>query len=208
MSSPDIEITYFNIEGAAEKVRLALTLQSIPFKDNRIGRDEWMALKPNTKFGQLPLMSVDGGEAMAQSGAMLRFAGHLGDGSLYPAENLLAIEEAIGLAEDFQRAWMPNLYIGMRPEAYGYPEGFNKTEDGQAKVKEMREKFVATEMPKFMKFFTNQLEANGGEFFAGKLSIADCMILPALRAFQRGHIDHVPVTCLDEYPPSPRTSRG
>ena len=30
-------------------------------------------------------------------------------------------------------------------------------------------------------------------------TIADCRLLPTLRNFQKGHIDHVPTSCLDKY---------
>jgi hypothetical protein len=40
-----IKLTYFNIQGAAEKIRLALALKGIPFEDERLNKDQWNALK-------------------------------------------------------------------------------------------------------------------------------------------------------------------
>ena len=78
-----MKLTYFNIEAAAEKVRLALVLTSTPFEDVRIQFTEWGDMKPTTKYGVLPIMEVDGKE-MHQSMAQLRYAASLGDGSLLP----------------------------------------------------------------------------------------------------------------------------
>ena len=65
-----IVLTYFPIMGAAERVRLALWLGEIDFEDVRIPQVEWAALKGQTPFGQLPVMSIDGGPYIAQSNAM------------------------------------------------------------------------------------------------------------------------------------------
>ena len=196
-----IKITYFNIEGAAEPVRLALAATGQDFEDVRINFEEWQTLKPTTKFGALPLMEIDG-KVFAQSAAMLRYVGKsFADSKLYPQEGeaFMKVEEAIGLVDDFNRAWTPCMMIGMRPQTLGYPEDFSKTDDGQAKVKELREGFVKNSMPTFMQHFTRMLEENQGFLVGGKLSIADLYLLPALRRYQKGFIDHVPTTALDEY---------
>lgn len=36
MAAPKITLTYFNIEAAAEKVRLALVMTGTPFEDKRV----------------------------------------------------------------------------------------------------------------------------------------------------------------------------
>lgn len=63
--------------GAAEKVRLTCVMSDIPFSDVRVGWEQWAKLKPNTKFGQLPMMDVDG-KTVAQSNAMLNYVGKVG----------------------------------------------------------------------------------------------------------------------------------
>ena len=66
------KLTYFNIQGAAEKVRLAFVLNEIPFEDERINFPQWAERKATSKFGQLPILTIDGGEPIAQSSAMMR----------------------------------------------------------------------------------------------------------------------------------------
>ena len=148
-------------------------------------------------------MSIGGGPIFGQSGAMLRYAGRLGDGALYPMDpaSQLKVDIVLGLAGDFAKAWMPCLYMGMRPTVFGYPEDMDAAEKG-ALVERLRTGFVRNKLPELLGYYAKHLAEHGGDaFFCGaRPTIADCFILPQLRAFQRGHIDYVPVTVLDKYP--------
>lgn len=115
---PGIKLTYFNIHGAAEPTRLALALTGTPFVDDRLSFDQWKAVKPTMKYGQVPMMTRDG-KQYYQSSAMLRWVGtYCGDGSLYPvfddADTTYQVDEILGLCDDLQRAWTPCLYVSMR----------------------------------------------------------------------------------------------
>jgi len=68
-----ISLTYFGIQAAAEKIRLAFHLGGVDFEDVRIAFPDWAALKPTTPYGQLPFVEIDDAPKMAQSGAMLRY---------------------------------------------------------------------------------------------------------------------------------------
>lgn len=198
----ELELTYFDIAATpGEKLRLALKLAGVPFKDNRVKFPEWAELKPKTKYGQMPFMLADG-EELYQSGALLRWAGQMGNGTLYPASTdptlCRKIEEMLGLADDLQRAWTPALYMGMgRHTSYGYP---SEWPDKDATVKALREKFVAEELPKYMAFVTDALSSSGGFICGPTPTIADCQLIPQLTYFTRGVADYVPKDCLDKYP--------
>jgi glutathione S-transferase len=198
--APKIKLTYFDIEGAAEPVRLALILSGTSFEDDRIKFPEWKELKPKTPYGAVPVMSIDDGPLRTQSMAMLRWVGSSFSDTLYPREKMFDIEESIGLIEDMSKSWLPKFYIAMRPESFGYPEGFAQTEEGKKKVKEMRENWVKDDLPRFLKFMEDKL--TGKDWIAGgdAPTIADCLAVPTLRAFTRGHMDHVASTCLDDHP--------
>lgn len=198
---PAIKLTYFGIAGRGEPVRLCFALGEIAFEDNRITFADWGTLKPTTPYGQLPVLTIDGGSMISQSEAMMRYAGRLAP-AIYPAESAMAIDEIIGLVGDFGRSWAPNLYIGMNPAQYGYPADFKGTDEHAAKTKEMREQWIADgNLAKFVGFFEQKIDANGGSFLVGASpTIADCMLVPELRKFKAGHIDHVPTTCLDGFP--------
>ena len=108
----DIELKYFDFAGAAEKVRFTLLMGGVPFKDTRVNFADWGKMKETTKFGQLPLMYLNGEEKpYAQSGAMLRFAGAIT--GLMPKDPVQAfkVDEAIGLDDDLRREMRPSIML-------------------------------------------------------------------------------------------------
>jgi len=200
--TPKIKLTYFNIEGAAEPVRLALVLSGTEYEDDRVAFADWKELKPKVPHGQLPVMMIDNSPIKTQSGAMLRWVGAHLSSSLYPSDKIFDVEEAIGLVEDMQRSWLPNLYMGMRPENFGYEDGFGKTEEGKKKIGEMRGKWVSEEMPKFLGYIEDMIDNNGGKWVVSgdNPTVADCKLVPFLRGFTRGVFDHVDKKCLHAHP--------
>merc|ERR1712039_383314 len=69
---PMVKLTYFDLEGRGELIRLLLHAGNIDFEDFRFGFDEWAKHKPNTPFGSVPVLHWDG-EEMAQTMAIVRF---------------------------------------------------------------------------------------------------------------------------------------
>jgi glutathione S-transferase len=200
--SPQIKLTYFDIEAAAEPIRLALVLSGTEFEDDRVQFADWPAMKPTTPYGQLPLLSVDGGPSRTQTGAMLRWVGSTLSTTLYPADKMFDIEEALGVYEDLDKAWMPSFYMGMRPANFGYADGFQETEEGKAVIAAMRTDFVKSKLPGHLTYLTGLLEKNDNKWLASTdaPTIADCKAVVFLRSLTRGHIDHVPVDCLETHP--------
>lgn len=47
-------LTYFDVRGRAEVVRLILEEMSVPYLERRVELQEWPALKPTLPFGQMP----------------------------------------------------------------------------------------------------------------------------------------------------------
>lgn len=201
-----LQLHYFAIEGVAEQVRIALSIGGIPFEDIHVNSPDWKAKKPTTKYGQLPEMILPNGQLITESMAMLRLAGEADpENKLYPADDVvtrLKIEEVLGLTADLTRAWRPALYIGMRPEKFGYPKGDEwDKETKEATVKKVRETFLAEELPTYMKYFEDIIkEAGGNAFLVGdSLTIADIAAYQAIRYFGRGIADHVPADSLKPY---------
>ncbi|CAB3400942.1 unnamed protein product [Caenorhabditis bovis] len=71
-----LKLTYFDIRGLAEPIRLLLTDKQIPFEDHRVSREEWAELKPKMIFGQIPCL-FSGDEEIVQSGTILRHLGRV-----------------------------------------------------------------------------------------------------------------------------------
>jgi len=197
-----IQLTYFNIEGVAEKVRLAFKIGGIEFEDKRINFTEWTAIKPTTPFGQLPIMHVDGCDPIAQSGAMLRMAGKLS--KLYPDDAMQAVkvDEIVGLQEDLSAKIGVTIYVGMRPETYGYPTDMPQ-EEKSALQKKLRDPMCAADgdLCKMLKMVEDKLAKTGTGYFVGdKPTIADCAFLPVCRQLRSGRMDFIPTDILDKYP--------
>ncbi|XP_035661421.1 hematopoietic prostaglandin D synthase-like [Branchiostoma floridae] len=69
---PEYKLTYFNVRGRAELIRLLFAAGEIAYEDVRIEWDKWPELKPNTPMGQIPTLEVDG-QVICQSMAIARF---------------------------------------------------------------------------------------------------------------------------------------
>eukprot|EP00343_Euplotes_focardii_P007490 CAMPEP_0205818434 /NCGR_PEP_ID=MMETSP0206-20130828/345_1 /ASSEMBLY_ACC=CAM_ASM_000279 /TAXON_ID=36767 /ORGANISM="Euplotes focardii, Strain TN1" /LENGTH=230 /DNA_ID=CAMNT_0053110793 /DNA_START=31 /DNA_END=723 /DNA_ORIENTATION=+ len=97
------KLTYFDLAGRGESIRLALTAAKIKFTDERVAFKDWPALKPSTPWGQLPVLTLACGTALAQESACLRLVGkHTG---LYPADQLAAgrVDELLGVFDDINQ---------------------------------------------------------------------------------------------------------
>lgn len=56
----DPVITYFDVRGRAEVIRLILEEKGIAYREKRVTLEEWPALKPTLLFGQLPTLEYEG----------------------------------------------------------------------------------------------------------------------------------------------------
>ncbi len=108
-------LTYFEMRGRAEAIRLLLHATQTAFKDHRVvAEDEWGELKPKLPFGGLPIYETDG-VLVCESHTILRYLGRrltpaMGD-DLGFAE-LDSAHDAIAEAqEDLWRFnWVENYY--------------------------------------------------------------------------------------------------
>lgn len=191
--APKIELTYFNHEGRGEKVRIALDLAGLEFTDKRIEFQEFPKLKPSLPFGTIPIMTVDG-KTIAQSGAMLRWIGRQGDGSLYPSDldTMIKVEEVLNIALDFENESLINFYMGIKAPAYGLKEVDKK--ERLKLVAAAKDFLKKTTVPQYLVCFAKFLQQSGGKFLAGdKPTVADCFVLPQLRLLKDVAIKHQPI---------------
>jgi prostaglandin-H2 D-isomerase / glutathione transferase len=193
-----IKLTYFDIEGIAESIRLALALSGTDYVDERISFAEWPAIKDKMPYRKIPVMTINDGPKCPQSKALLRWVATEYSETLYPREKLLDIETAIGVMDDLNISWWP----AFQPHEDSHPEGFLKTTEGKNLIKKLREKFTSQDLPMYVKYITDLLKKNGGKWLASndEPTIADCYAVPMLRNFTRGHLDYVPTSCLDSSP--------
>lgn len=106
---PKLRLTYLDMKGVAEPIRLALAIGSIPFEDRRVGYDEIASMRAagELPFSQLPLLDI-GNARHAQSNALLRWAG--ARAGLYPDRLRLEIDSALEQMADIQKAMTPLWY--------------------------------------------------------------------------------------------------
>ncbi|KAF8363340.1 hypothetical protein PRIPAC_90263 [Pristionchus pacificus] len=69
---PHYKLTYFNVRGRGEPVRMMFTIAGVPFEDKRIDKADWPELKKTFPFGTLPVLEVDGVQ-IGQTLAIVRY---------------------------------------------------------------------------------------------------------------------------------------
>jgi len=108
-----VRLTYFNVRGRGEAIRLALEDNRIPYVNDIVEKPSWPAIKKSgiedgsLSFGQLPRLITEDGTAIVQSNAILRRIGR--DYDLYGPKRYLTdmIMEAV---EDWRRIFSTLLY--------------------------------------------------------------------------------------------------
>ncbi|PXF40465.1 Hematopoietic prostaglandin D synthase [Gracilariopsis chorda] len=180
---PSLKLTYFDLRGRAEPIRLAFLLSDIEYEDDRFSFPQWKEVKPKTPYGSVPTLTVDG-EQMAQSGAILRYVGKLA--ALYPSDAIAAlkVDEVMETLVDLNNS------------TYSYRG--SDTEQ----LKAARKKLVDEDIPRYVGALEKRLETFGGASHAvgNELTVADLVITCTVNSVQCGILDYVPVDVLDQYP--------
>jgi glutathione S-transferase len=185
---PQLKLTYFDIAGRAEPIRLALRISGIPFVDHRLKFPEFGEAKAAgaLPLGAVPVLEVDG-VTIAQTGAILRYVAHLGDGSLYPTDPwaALVVDSVLDSFNDtLSHALMPSMF-----------------ERDMAKKLAMRAEIAAGPMARVFAYTERLLQGSGGPFVAGAaLSIADLVVAQQVRQIQSGTLDGLGAAHLEPYP--------
>ncbi len=181
MSKP--KLTYFDAPvSRGEECRLALHLANIDFEDVRLKRDQWMALKPSTPYGSVPILDMPGKPPLAQSNAILVFIGR-GHG-LHPKDDFEAArhEAMMCHVEDLRGNVAPTLRI-----------------TDEAEKKKAREAIATGYLPTWAGFAEKQL--GDGPFFGGAtLQVVDIKLFMTVRWFASGALDHIPATVFTPFP--------
>lgn len=176
-------LTYFDAAvSRGEECRLAFALAGVDFDDHRISREQWAALKPQTPFGGLPVLDLEGEAPIAQSNAILVYIGRRW--GVHPADLAEAARHEAILAhvEDLRAAVAPSARL-----------------TDEAAKKAAREQLAATTLPTWAAQVERQI--GDGPFLSGaKAHVADIKLSVAARAYRRGVLDHIPATVFDAYP--------
>ncbi len=182
---PTLKLTYFDMHGGrGEAARLALFIGGIPFEDRRVPFGEWGAMKPQTPYGAIPILEVDG-EVIAHSNGINRFVGKLA--GLYPTDPLQAAlcDEAMGVVEDIAVPIVATFGIS-----------------DPAELKSTREALVDGPLSFYLDRLAKRLAKRGGQYFAdGRLTVADLKVFVWIRHLRSGNLDHVPADLVPRVAP-------
>jgi glutathione S-transferase len=181
---PKLKLTYFDFHGGrGEPARLALSMAGIPFEDDRVSPSDWERRKPDTPFGALPVLEVDG-QTLAQSNAINRYVGKLAD--LYPTDAWQAAlcDEEMEAVED----------ISTKLAATLFPSDEEK--------KAQRKVLVDGPIAFYLTRLEQRLEAHGGRYFgANRLTVGDLKAFVWIRHLKSGVLDHIPADLPDRVAP-------
>jgi len=161
------KLTYFDLKGRGEPIRLIFAAAGKKFADDRIKFDNWGTLKPTTPWGSLPILHV-GDKTLGQSLTICRY--------LARKFKLIGANEWEAAKCDEYVDAMNDLYIEWIKFV------FEKNEEKKA---ELRQTFMNTSAPKYLEKFEAIQNDNGGDFLVGKsMTWADIFIAGKLGAFE------------------------
>lgn len=177
-------ITYFDGPvSRGEECRLALHVAGVDFIDNRLSRDQWMALKPNTPFGSVPVFELPGKPPLGQSNAILTLIGRMH--GLHPKDEFEAARHLAMMehVEDLRHRITPSMRMS-----------------DDAEKKKAREALVESYFPLWSSKAEAQIADDGPFFAGGALHVVDFKILLIVRWLRGGALDHIPGTVFAAYP--------
>ena len=70
------KLSYFDIYGRAEMIRLLLNYAGVDFEDERFTQAEWPEHKASFKTGQVPCWTDDSGKQFGESEAIFKMLAH------------------------------------------------------------------------------------------------------------------------------------
>uniref|UniRef100_A0A914PK29 glutathione transferase n=1 Tax=Panagrolaimus davidi TaxID=227884 RepID=A0A914PK29_9BILA len=179
------KLTYFNLRGIAEAIRLMFHYLEVPFEDIRIDStdpEKWEKFKPTTPQGKLPLLEVDG-VVIPQSYAIARFIA-----KRYNLAGKDDIEAAqIDALADFLRDMQYEYFSPYMFVVQGYDEG--------DKDKLREESFLPAVKQNFTYLVKTLKAANSGFYMSSGITWVDFVISQYLNLIRRYDKE-----CFEGYP--------
>jgi len=186
-----LRLHYFPFSGRAAAIRDTFNIGGVGFEDVHVPFEKFRELKAGDSlpFGALPVLDVEtsaGSVRVAQSNAILRFAGRLS--GLYPMDDAvqaLKVDEALDLGEEINELLSPSLH----------------EQDTERKMA-MRKVLVDETLPRWLGYFERLLMANGNTGFivADRLSVADLKVYWVCDFLTNGSLDGIPTTLFENFP--------
>jgi glutathione S-transferase len=177
------KLTYFDAPvSRGEECRLALHVAGVDFEDDRVKREDWLALKPKTPFGSMPLFTLPGQLVLAQSNAILVLIGRRY--GLHPKDDFEAArhEAVMHYVEDLRAHISPTMRMA-----------------DEAEKKKARTELASGYLPTWAANVERQI--GDGPFFGGAaLQVVDLKLYVVTKWITSGVLDHIPATVFAGYP--------
>ncbi len=158
------QITYFDVRGRAEPIRLLLEEAGVEYDDIQITPTQWQELKPKMPFGQLPMFR-EGDVELVQSHAIYRHLARIHD--LYGEDEAQRLRCDIAIEALRDADERIGMVIGKKTIA----------------LEEQRKNFVENGLPQRLDALERFFDANptGTPFWAGaSLTLADIFAFAVL----------------------------
>nr|UUB32734.1 glutathione S-transferase GSTs6 [Dendroctonus valens] len=160
--SPFYKLTYFDIMGLAEPIRMLLSYGNLDFEDYRVPLERWPNVKPNVPFGQIPVLEFNG-KVFHQSIAISRY--------LAKQVKLVGKDDI----EDMEIDAIVDVLMDFRSKVAKYHY------DEDAAAKEAYAKTLFGEIvPYYLEKLDKQAKENGGFLVGGKLTWADLILVGSI----------------------------
>ena len=172
------KLVYFNAKGRAELTRLVFAQAGVAYTDERITGEEWATRAPNTPFGMLPVLEVDG-KQLGGSLVMARY-----------------VAEKYGVAgsNDFENAVIASILDAVSDVQHqSYSWFFEKDETKKAELKkDLDEHTFPAALANFEKFVAGN---SHGWLVGSKVTYGDLGVYLLLDM-----LSHLSPTVLDKFP--------
>jgi len=185
-----LRLRYMEFPGRAQAIRDTLRMGRIDFLDEHLTYDQFRNCRAAGEFpfGGIPVLVIEtsaGTQCVAQSNAILRFAGRLT--GLYPVDDslqALKVDEALGVGEDINCLLEPSLH----------------EQDTERKMA-MRKVLAEETLPFWMGCFERLLVTNGSTGFisCNDLTIADLKLYWIIDWLTMGILDGIPSNLIDGF---------
>ncbi|KAK9506833.1 hypothetical protein O3M35_008695 [Rhynocoris fuscipes] len=154
------KLTYFNLTGLGEPIRLMLAYGNIEYEDCRVSRQEWAAMKPSLAWPHLPMLEIDG-KTLFHSMAICRYLAKRMNLSGGNSDWLnVQIDMTVDSLNDFRA----------KVVGYYYLPDSEERERRKAAV-------IVDILPVYLDRFEKQVSTNKGYLVAEQLTWADIIFL-------------------------------
>ncbi len=155
---PTYKLYYFQGRGRAEITRFIFKQAGVDFEDIRLSSEEWIKFKPNTPYGSMPVLEVDGKQLAGSNGIQRYLAEEFGLSGSNAFENA-EIDSIVDVGNDI-----------------GIEIGKIWSEKDETRKAEIVKKFTEESGPKYLAIFEKLISKNGTWLYGSKVTYADFVL--------------------------------